>query len=180
MVVTKNQNLRITKVVDAGGVVYKAVSFLVYCIGVFVCAVGFFAESFDITYLLLFLLFGFLAYSCMKKIRVNAGGWVVDPNTRTLSYPGGGNHVNDMSGAFKLSYWFQSWHRYQINVDDIRQIAISYKEIPWGQATIRNYILQVDGDFGVIEAKFKDKAKRDAIFSALRQITKAGIPIIQE
>lgn len=113
--------------------------------------------------------------------RANAQGIVIDFRRRTMSFPGGNVAPNGVLDFLRPSFLLQSFHRYTIDVADIRQINVRQVRRPGAprRGGQPSYAIWFNGSFGAARVEFSNRGKCEEICSAIRQVNGMGTPIIR-
>ena len=113
--------------------------------------------------------------------RANAPGIVIDFQRRTLSFPGGNVSPNGVLDFLRPSFLLQSFHRYTIDVSDIRQINVRQvrRQGRSRRGVEPSYAIWFNGSFGAAQVEFSNRGKCEEICSAIRQVNGMGTPIIR-
>lgn len=112
-------------------------------------------------------------------------GIELDIDNRTMSFQGGGIAANDFADYFKLNFLLQYFKRFEINIDEISQIAAKDDvNLIWSKSLkthIENwtYTINFVGTFGSASVNFTNKGKRDQIYNYIRQLNKMGDPYVK-
>jgi hypothetical protein len=113
--------------------------------------------------------------------RANASGIVIDFQRRTLSFPGGNVSPNGVLDFLRPSFLLQAFHRYTVDVSDIRQINVRQvrRQGSSRRGVEPSYAIWFNGSFGAAQVEFSNRGKCEEICSAIRQVNGMGTPIIR-
>ena len=78
-----------------------------------------------------------------------------------------------MSDYVSLDYLLQFFKRTKVELDDISYMSRGIKT----EEHTTNYSVNISGSFGAAKITFKDREKRDELYSAIRQLNNMGEPI---
>lgn len=107
------------------------------------------------------------------RLRAVWSGVKLDLNKRTIEFAGGGVSSNNMSDYVSLDYLLQFFKRTKVELDDISYMSRGIKT----EEHTTNYSVNISGSFGAAKITFKDREKRDELYSAIRQLNNMGEPI---
>lgn len=122
-----------------------------------------------------------LAILIFLRLRAIWSGVKVDPESRTVAFPGGNISADDFIDYFRPSWLFQYFLRKTITLAEIREIyqetKRSAREVNGRIKVNHQYGLAINGSFGAAVIWFNNEGKCDQIFSAIRQLNNMGEPI---
>lgn len=122
-----------------------------------------------------------LAILILLRLRAIWNGVKVDPENRTVEFPGGNISADDFIDYFTPRFLFQYFLRRTITLDEIREIyqesKRSAREVNGRIKVSHKYGLAINGSFGAAVIWFNNEGKCDQIFSAIRQLNNMGEPI---
>jgi len=122
-----------------------------------------------------------LALLVLLRLRAIWGGVKVDPENKTVEFPGGNISADDFIDYFRPSWLFQYFLRKTITFSEIREIyqetKRSTREVNGRIKVSHQYGLAINGSFGAAVIWFNNEGKCDQIFSAIRQLNNMGEPI---
>lgn len=122
-----------------------------------------------------------LAILIFLRLRAIWNGVKVDPENRTVEFPGGNIAADDFIDYFRPSWLFQYFLRKTIQLEEIREIyqetKRSAREVNGRIKVSHQYGLAINGSFGAAVIWFNNEGKCDQIFSAIRQLNNMGDPI---
>jgi hypothetical protein len=122
-----------------------------------------------------------LAIVIFLRLRAIWSGVKVDPENRTVEFPGGNIAADDFIDYFTPRFLFQYFLRRTIMLEEIREIyqetKRSTREVNGRVKVSRQYGLAINGSFGAAVIWFNNEGKCDQIFSAIRQLNNMGEPI---
>lgn len=122
-----------------------------------------------------------LAIGTLFRLRAIWSGVKVDPEAKTVEFPGGNISADDFIDYFTPSFLFQYFLRRTISLEEIREIyqqtKRSAREVNGRIKVSHQYGLAINGSFGAAVIWFNNEGKCDQIFSAIRQLNNMGEPI---
>jgi len=122
-----------------------------------------------------------MAILIFLRLRAIWSGVRVDPENKTVEFPGGNISADDFIDYFTPSFLFQYFLRRTVTLEEIREIyqetKRSAREVNGRVKVSRQYGLAINGSFGAAVIWFNNEGKCDQIFSAIRQLNNMGEPI---
>lgn len=124
--------------------------------------------SYGLLWVILFLLFAALYFLKYQQIKE---GYLINLAERTFSFPASYASANSISELFSPEYISRvlGLKRITVPVSDIREISSYYSG---------HYYVRINGNFGAYQLCFKDKGKRDELYSLIVQINNMGTPVV--
>ena len=124
--------------------------------------------SYGLLWVIFFLLVAALYFLKYQQIKE---GYLIDLSERTFSFPASYASANSISELFSPEYISRvlGLKRITVPVSDIREISSYYSG---------HYYVRINGNFGAYQLCFKDKGKRDELYSLIVQINNMGTPVV--
>ncbi|MDR2050293.1 MAG: hypothetical protein LBQ63_00750 [Deltaproteobacteria bacterium] len=125
-----------------------------------------------------------LAVACFFLTKANLGGIVLDFRNDVLEFPGGGISANEIIDYIKPGFWLQVFKRHVVPLSELREISRYDKRHTRRKngrvSETASYYIKFNGSFGAARLKFSNEGKRDELYSALREVNKMGVPVVNQ